>query len=178
MLISGADAIDAASRMRGRGVSGEPRIDWRELMASKRRPLGRTKPDAKSAKRGGAAADGQADCSASRLNQENRSWRRSMTPAPGRVFGSRMKSQLAGEVVVCVRCPSDICSLQLRRQISTASVAVSRSIEPASRLLDGRAVLSGPQAETADGLEQGMSELCELVIDSRRSGRERGASHK
>ena len=36
MLISGAEAIDAASRMRGHGVSGEPRIDWRELMAFKR----------------------------------------------------------------------------------------------------------------------------------------------
>jgi glutathione reductase (NADPH) len=36
MLTSGADAIDAASRMRGHGVSGEPRIDWRELMAFKR----------------------------------------------------------------------------------------------------------------------------------------------
>jgi hypothetical protein len=35
MLTSGADAIDAASRMRGHGVSGEPRVDWRELMASK-----------------------------------------------------------------------------------------------------------------------------------------------
>jgi glutathione reductase (NADPH) len=36
MLISGAEAIDAASRMRGHGVSGEPWIDWRELMAFKR----------------------------------------------------------------------------------------------------------------------------------------------
>jgi glutathione reductase (NADPH) len=36
MLISGAEAIDAASRMRGHGVSGEPRIDWRELMAFRR----------------------------------------------------------------------------------------------------------------------------------------------
>ena len=36
MLISGAEAIDAASRMRGHGVSGEPRIDWRELMGFKR----------------------------------------------------------------------------------------------------------------------------------------------
>jgi glutathione reductase (NADPH) len=36
MLISGAEAIDAASRMRAHGVSGEPRIDWRELMAFKR----------------------------------------------------------------------------------------------------------------------------------------------
>jgi glutathione reductase (NADPH) len=36
ILISGAEAIDAASRMRGHGVSGEPRIDWRELMAFKR----------------------------------------------------------------------------------------------------------------------------------------------
>jgi glutathione reductase (NADPH) len=36
ILISGAEAIDAVSRMRGHGVSGEPRIDWRELMAFKR----------------------------------------------------------------------------------------------------------------------------------------------
>jgi glutathione reductase (NADPH) len=36
MLISGAEAIDAASRMRMHGVSGELRIDWRELMAFKR----------------------------------------------------------------------------------------------------------------------------------------------
>src|ERR1700730_14242984 len=35
MLPSGADAIAAGSRMRGHGVSGEPRVDWRELMASK-----------------------------------------------------------------------------------------------------------------------------------------------
>jgi glutathione reductase (NADPH) len=33
MLISGAEAIDAAYRMRGKGVTGELRIDWRELMA-------------------------------------------------------------------------------------------------------------------------------------------------
>jgi glutathione reductase (NADPH) len=36
ILISGAEAIDAVSRMRGHGVSGEPQIDWRELMAFKR----------------------------------------------------------------------------------------------------------------------------------------------
>ncbi len=36
ILISGAEAIDAASRMRGHGVAGEPRIEWRELMAFKR----------------------------------------------------------------------------------------------------------------------------------------------
>ena len=36
MLISGAEAIDAASRMRGHGVSGDLRVDWRELMAFKR----------------------------------------------------------------------------------------------------------------------------------------------
>ena len=38
-----------------------------------------------------------------------------------------------------------------------ASVAVFRSIELASRVLDGRAVLPGPKAKTADGFEQGMS---------------------
>jgi glutathione reductase (NADPH) len=36
MLISGAEAIDAASRMRGKGVTGELRINWGELMALKR----------------------------------------------------------------------------------------------------------------------------------------------
>jgi glutathione reductase (NADPH) len=36
MLISGAEAIDAARRMRGRGVAGELRISWPELIAFKR----------------------------------------------------------------------------------------------------------------------------------------------
>jgi glutathione reductase (NADPH) len=36
MLISGAETIDAASRMRGHGTEGSPRINWRELMAFKR----------------------------------------------------------------------------------------------------------------------------------------------
>ncbi|MBI1774462.1 MAG: NAD(P)/FAD-dependent oxidoreductase [Proteobacteria bacterium] len=36
MLISGAEAIDAVKRMRGHGVAGEPRLDWRQLMAFKR----------------------------------------------------------------------------------------------------------------------------------------------
>jgi glutathione reductase (NADPH) len=36
MLISGAEAIDAMRRMRGRGVEGEARIDWLELAAFKR----------------------------------------------------------------------------------------------------------------------------------------------
>ena len=36
MLISGAEAIDAARRMRGHGVMGEPRIEWRDLIAFKR----------------------------------------------------------------------------------------------------------------------------------------------
>jgi glutathione reductase (NADPH) len=36
MLISGAEAIDAARRMRGRGVAGELRINWPELIAFKR----------------------------------------------------------------------------------------------------------------------------------------------
>lgn len=31
MLISGAEALDAVSRMRGHGVEGQPRINWREL---------------------------------------------------------------------------------------------------------------------------------------------------
>jgi glutathione reductase (NADPH) len=36
MLISGAEAIDAAHRMQGRGVMGELRISWPELIAFKR----------------------------------------------------------------------------------------------------------------------------------------------
>ena len=36
MLISGAEAIDAETRMRGHGVTGEARIDWRDLMMFKR----------------------------------------------------------------------------------------------------------------------------------------------
>ncbi len=36
MLISGAEAIDAAAHMRGHGAAGELRIEWRELMAFKR----------------------------------------------------------------------------------------------------------------------------------------------
>jgi glutathione reductase (NADPH) len=36
MLVSGAEAVDLARRMHGRGVAGEARIDWRELIAFKR----------------------------------------------------------------------------------------------------------------------------------------------
>jgi glutathione reductase (NADPH) len=36
MLISGAEAVDMAGRMRGRGVSGDARINWRDLIAFKR----------------------------------------------------------------------------------------------------------------------------------------------
>jgi glutathione reductase (NADPH) len=36
MLISGAEPIDVAYRMRGNGATGELRIDCRELMAFKR----------------------------------------------------------------------------------------------------------------------------------------------
>src|SRR6266852_4312582 len=36
MLISGAEASDAVSRMRGHGIEGEPRVNSRELMAFKR----------------------------------------------------------------------------------------------------------------------------------------------
>jgi len=36
MLVSGAEAIDWARRMHGRGVAGELRIDWHELSAFKR----------------------------------------------------------------------------------------------------------------------------------------------
>jgi glutathione reductase (NADPH) len=36
MLVSGAEAIDMAHRMHGRGVTGELRIDWKDLIAFKR----------------------------------------------------------------------------------------------------------------------------------------------
>jgi glutathione reductase (NADPH) len=36
MLVSGAEAVDIARRMRRRGVEGELRIDWKELIAFKR----------------------------------------------------------------------------------------------------------------------------------------------
>jgi glutathione reductase (NADPH) len=36
MLVGGAAALDHARRMRGKGIRGEARIDWRELMAFKR----------------------------------------------------------------------------------------------------------------------------------------------
>ena len=36
MLVSGAEAIDFASRMRGHGVAGELNIDWPDLIAFKR----------------------------------------------------------------------------------------------------------------------------------------------
>src|SRR5260221_12699284 len=36
MLVSGAEAIDFASRMRGHGVTGELNIDWPDLIAFKR----------------------------------------------------------------------------------------------------------------------------------------------
>src|SRR6266436_1888132 len=36
MLIGGVAALDHARRMRGKGIAGEARIDWRELMAFKR----------------------------------------------------------------------------------------------------------------------------------------------
>src|SRR5258708_32308023 len=36
MLLSGGEAIDAARRMQGRGVTGELRISWPELIAFKR----------------------------------------------------------------------------------------------------------------------------------------------
>src|SRR5258708_22275006 len=36
MVISGAEAVDMARRMRGRGVTGELRISWPELIAFKR----------------------------------------------------------------------------------------------------------------------------------------------
>src|SRR6266850_6452961 len=36
MLVSGAEAIDMARRMRNHGVTGDLRIDWKELIAFKR----------------------------------------------------------------------------------------------------------------------------------------------
>src|SRR5688572_24882813 len=37
ILVAGAETLDAASRMRAKGIAGELRIDWPELMAFKRR---------------------------------------------------------------------------------------------------------------------------------------------
>jgi glutathione reductase (NADPH) len=36
MLVSGAEAVDLARRMHRRGIAGEPRIDWKELIAFRR----------------------------------------------------------------------------------------------------------------------------------------------
>lgn len=36
MLIGGAEALDHARRMRGKGIVGDPHIDWQQLMAFKR----------------------------------------------------------------------------------------------------------------------------------------------
>src|SRR2546426_1951144 len=36
LLVSGAEAVDFARRMHRRGVTGELRIDWKELIAFKR----------------------------------------------------------------------------------------------------------------------------------------------
>jgi NADPH-dependent curcumin reductase CurA len=43
------------------------------------------------------------DCPASRLNQENCTRRRSATPTPRRVFGTRMRANFVSEAVVSVR---------------------------------------------------------------------------
>jgi glutathione reductase (NADPH) len=37
MLIGGADAVDHARRMHGKGATGDVQIDWKELMAFKRK---------------------------------------------------------------------------------------------------------------------------------------------
>gem|GEM_PF-3864386 len=88
--------------------------------------------------------DGQVDCPASRLNQENCTWRRSATPAPRRVF-ERIKSEPADEVVARFKMVIGICNLH--HQIRTASVPGFGSIELASCCLDSGAVLPGPKAE-------------------------------
>ena len=36
MLVSGAEAVDFARRMHGRGIAGELHVDWKELIAFKR----------------------------------------------------------------------------------------------------------------------------------------------
>src|SRR6266852_3684028 len=64
------------------------------------------------------------------------------------------------------------------RLINLASASRLPGIEPAPRGLDGGAVLPRPQAEPAHGIEQGMAELRELVIDARWNGREDGAGHE
>jgi hypothetical protein len=73
---------------------------------------------------------------------------RSATPAPRRVF-ERIKSEPADQVVARFKMVIGICNLH--HQIRMASFGV---IEPASHCLDGRAVLPGPQPETADGLRR------------------------
>ena len=98
--------------------------------------------------------DGQVDCPWSRLNRKNRTWRRSATPAPRRVF-ERIKSEPADEVVARFKMVIGICNLH--HQIRTASVPGFGRIELASCCLDSGAVLPGPKAKTADGFEQGMS---------------------
>ncbi len=53
VLISGAEAIDAALRMRGHGVSGELSVDWSELIAFKRsftEPVPRTQEESYAAR--------------------------------------------------------------------------------------------------------------------------------
>ena len=67
------------------------------------------------------------------------------------------------------------CNFEICKSGWLQSLAL-RSIEPAPRFLDGRTILPSPQAEVADGLEQGTSELCELVIDARRNRWEDGAA--
>jgi hypothetical protein len=88
-----------------------------------------------------------------------------------------MENQLADEVVVCVKkAQYGVC--HLHRQIGMASVPGFRGIEPAPSFLNGGAVLPGPETKTADGFEQRMSEVCELIVDARRNGWEDGASHE
>src|SRR5215470_15595447 len=62
MLVSGAEAVDWANRMRGRGVTGDLHIDWQKLIAFKRTftdPIPK-KREEHFAERGIAAFHGQA----------------------------------------------------------------------------------------------------------------------
>jgi glutathione reductase (NADPH) len=50
MLVSGAETVDLVSRMRGRGVEGDVRIDWADLIAFGQ-PAGRQQAPARLSRR-------------------------------------------------------------------------------------------------------------------------------
>ena len=94
--------------------------------------------------------------------------------APRRVIGAGGRASLQ----MCRALQHGNRHLQFAPSNRMASVPGFRGIEPASCFLDRGAVLPGPEAKTANGLEQGMSEGCELIIDTRRNGRGDAASYE